>query len=57
MIMNGEFMKNRGDVRSTLRSVWRTALSTVSGPHTSFAPCLRANRRVGTKEVKAKSER
>jgi len=24
------------------------ALSTISGPHTSFAPCLRANNRVGT---------
>ena len=34
--------------RSTTRSACRMALSTISGPHTSLAPCFRANSRVGT---------
>lgn len=36
------------NVRSTTLSACNIALSTISGPHTSLAPCLSAKSRVGT---------
>ena len=46
-----------GHVQSTTLSVCKIALSTISGDHTRFAPCLRANSRVGTDDTVRKRVR
>jgi hypothetical protein len=43
------------DTRSTTRSEFNMALSTISGPQTSFAPCLRAKSLVGTEDTEMRN--
>ena len=44
-------MRGEEDARSTTRSEFNIALSTISGPQTSFAPCFKAKSLVGTRDT------